>query len=57
MLEVVGQHLTDEGIKWDIISGTVPVKERAGIVDDFNNNPRGIQVKLISVDICTKCRT
>lgn len=49
MLEVVEKHLENVGIRCLTISGQVLVKERPAIVDDFNNNPRGPPVLLLSL--------
>ncbi|XP_037776310.1 transcription termination factor 2-like [Penaeus monodon] len=49
MLEVVEKHLENVGIRCLTISGQVLVKERPAIVDDFNNNPRGPPVMLLSL--------
>ncbi|KAK4328240.1 hypothetical protein Pmani_001358 [Petrolisthes manimaculis] len=49
MLELVGEHLTKADIKWNTITGKVLVKDRAVIVDQFNNNPHGAKVMLLSL--------
>ena len=47
MLEIVKQHMRPMGIKVTEITGRVAVKERGPIVDDFNNNEKGPQVRVI----------
>lgn len=49
MLEVVDLHLKQANIKSLIISGTVSQKKRSEAVEDFNNNPKGPQVMLLSL--------
>lgn len=49
MLDIVHNHLRCVGIKCLTISGQVLVKERSAIVDDFNSNPNGAQVMLLSL--------
>ncbi|XP_066962822.1 transcription termination factor 2-like [Macrobrachium rosenbergii] len=49
MLEVVKEHLREVGIRCHTISGQVQVKERTSIVEDFNTNPKGPKVMLLSL--------
>ncbi|KAK3866441.1 hypothetical protein Pcinc_028026 [Petrolisthes cinctipes] len=49
MLEIVSEHLTNADMKWNTITGKVLVKDRADIVYDFNNNPHGAKVMLLSL--------
>merc|ERR1719323_3009267 len=49
MLNILKVHLKALGIKCAEINGQVPVKLRGGIVEDFNRNPRGSQVMLLSL--------
>ncbi|KAK3765712.1 hypothetical protein RRG08_026186 [Elysia crispata] len=49
MLEIVGHHLSDRGISHAVIQGNIPAKKRMDLVDDFNMNPDGAQVMLVSL--------
>ncbi|XP_059160044.1 transcription termination factor 2-like [Physella acuta] len=49
MLDIVGQHLDKCGITHNIIQGNIAPKKRMDIVDDFNLNPKGAQVLLLSL--------
>ncbi|XP_005107364.1 transcription termination factor 2 [Aplysia californica] len=49
MLEIVGHHLSRVGILYSVIQGNIPAKKRMDIVDDFNSNPRGAKVMLVSL--------
>lgn len=49
MLEVMDLHLQRANIRTLKISGTVPQKKRSEAVEDFNNNPRGPRVMLLSL--------
>jgi len=49
MLGIIKAHVTKMGIKVTEINGQVPVKARGDIVEDFNKNPRGAQVMLLSL--------
>ncbi|KAK7079763.1 transcription termination factor, RNA polymerase II [Halocaridina rubra] len=49
MLEAVEEHLREKGIRCHKITGQVAVKDRGGIVDDFNLNPKGRKVMLLSL--------
>ncbi|XP_063860938.1 transcription termination factor 2-like isoform X2 [Scylla paramamosain] len=49
MLEIVGKHLQEAEIRHQYITGKTLVKDRAAIVEDFNLNPRGPRVMLLSL--------
>jgi len=49
MLEIVKNHLDKRGILSCEINGKVVIRERGPIVDDFNGNPRGPKVMLLSL--------
>nr|XP_045587000.1 transcription termination factor 2-like [Procambarus clarkii] len=49
MLDIVRDHLENVGIQCCTISGKVLVKNRGDIVEDFNCNPEGAQVMLLSL--------
>merc|ERR1712183_537019 len=49
MLNIMKVHMKKLGIKCAEINGQVAVKHRGDIVDDFNKNPRGAQVMLLSL--------
>lgn len=49
MLGIVKQHLNNSGMKTLVIDGTVPVKDRGPIVHDFNTNPKGPKVLMLSL--------
>ncbi|KAA0204039.1 hypothetical protein HAZT_HAZT012212 [Hyalella azteca] len=49
MLKILREHLLLNGVKNHIIDGTVPVKDRTAIVADFNDNPKGPKVLLLSL--------
>ena len=49
MLNILKVHLKALGIKCAEINGQVQVKLRGDIVEDFNRNPRGSQVMLLSL--------
>lgn len=49
MLHIVQQHLTASGMKTLVIDGKVPVKDRGPIVENFNSNPKGPKVLLLSL--------
>ncbi|KAG0721408.1 Transcription termination factor 2 [Chionoecetes opilio] len=49
MLEIVGKHLKEAGMRYQAITGKVLVKDRAAIVEDFNSNPQGPRVMLLSL--------
>ena len=52
MLQIVKQHMKPMGIKVCEITGQVPVKDRGGIVDEFNNNEKGAQVSKMVIFLC-----
>ncbi|XP_046397979.1 transcription termination factor 2-like [Ischnura elegans] len=49
VLDLIGDHLKRNGIKFFVLNGTVPLKTRTEIVESFNNNPRGPKVLLLSL--------
>lgn len=49
MLEIVAEHINKAGFRYSIIKGDVNVETRMKIVDDFNNNPQGTEVMLLSL--------
>jgi len=49
MLNIMKVHMKNLGIKCAEINGQVAVKHRGEIVEDFNKNPRGAQVMLLSL--------
>jgi len=49
MLGIIKSHVSKIGMKCAEINGQVPVKSRGDIVEDFNRNPRGAQVMLLSL--------
>jgi len=49
MLNIMKVHMEKLGIECAEINGQVAVKHRGDIVDDFNKNPRGAQVMLLSL--------
>ncbi|NXN51170.1 TTF2 factor, partial [Rynchops niger] len=49
MLKVVAVHLKALGLKYATVDGSVNPKERMDVVEEFNNNPKGPQVLLISL--------
>jgi len=49
MLRVVESHLQHHGMKTLLIDGSVPVKDRGAIVNEFNGNPKGAKVLLLSL--------
>ncbi|NXE05817.1 TTF2 factor, partial [Lophotis ruficrista] len=49
MLKVVAVHLQRLGLKYATVDGSVSPKERMDVVEDFNNNPKGPQVMLVSL--------
>jgi SNF2 family DNA or RNA helicase len=42
MLHLVQQHLKENHVKCLMLTGTVPVKERMGLVDQFNGSSRSM---------------
>ncbi|XP_069724065.1 transcription termination factor 2 [Phaenicophaeus curvirostris] len=49
MLKVVGVHLQRLGLKYATVDGSANPKQRMDVVEEFNNNPRGPQVLLVSL--------
>ncbi|XP_041663692.1 transcription termination factor 2 isoform X2 [Cheilinus undulatus] len=49
MLHIVAVHLKQMGLKYGVIDGTVNPKRRMDLVEDFNTNPKGPQVMLVSL--------
>ena len=46
MLQIVAVHLRQMGLKYGVIDGTVNPKRRMDLVEEFNTDSQGIQVKL-----------
>ncbi|XP_054831071.1 transcription termination factor 2 [Eublepharis macularius] len=49
MLKVVAVHLEKLNLKYATVDGSVNPKQRMDVVEEFNNNPKGPQVMLISL--------
>ncbi|XP_075023574.1 transcription termination factor 2 isoform X3 [Calonectris borealis] len=49
MLKVVALHLQRLGLKYATVDGSVNPKQRMDVVEEFNNNPKGPQVMLVSL--------
>ncbi|XP_056321311.1 LOW QUALITY PROTEIN: transcription termination factor 2 [Danio aesculapii] len=49
MLKIVAVHLEKMGLKFAVIDGTVNPKRRMDLVEEFNTNPKGPQVMLVSL--------
>ncbi|CAJ1079082.1 transcription termination factor 2 [Xyrichtys novacula] len=49
MLRIVAVHLQRMGLKYGVIDGTVNPKRRMDLVEEFNTNPKGAQVMLVSL--------
>ncbi|KAI7790438.1 putative transcription termination factor 2, partial [Triplophysa rosa] len=49
MLHIVAGHLKKMGLKFAVIDGTVNPKRRMDLVEEFNTNPKGPQVMLVSL--------
>ncbi|NXI73309.1 TTF2 factor, partial [Anseranas semipalmata] len=49
MLKVVAVHLQQLGLKYAMLDGSVNPKQRMDVVEEFNNNPKGPQVMLVSL--------
>lgn len=49
MLDIMAEHLTKAGFRHSTIRGNVPAKKRGEVVEDFNFNPRGPEVMLVSL--------
>lgn len=46
MLQIVAIHLRQMGLKYGVIDGSVNPKRRMDLVEEFNTDSKGIQVKL-----------
>ncbi|XP_054887593.1 transcription termination factor 2 isoform X2 [Poeciliopsis prolifica] len=49
MLNIIAVHLRRMGLTYGVIDGTVNPKRRMDLVEEFNTNPRGPQVMLVSL--------
>ncbi|KAM9850621.1 transcription termination factor 2 [Aulostomus maculatus] len=49
MLHIVAVHLGQMGLRYAVIDGTVNPKRRMDLVEEFNTNPKGPQVMLVSL--------
>uniref|UniRef100_A0A8C6TRG3 Transcription termination factor 2 n=1 Tax=Neogobius melanostomus TaxID=47308 RepID=A0A8C6TRG3_9GOBI len=49
MLQIVAVHLRQMGLSYGVIDGSVQPKKRIDLVEEFNTNPRGPQVMLVSL--------
>ncbi|KAK3095192.1 hypothetical protein FSP39_011239 [Pinctada imbricata] len=49
MLDIVGHHLTRSRIRYNVIQGSVSAKKRNEMVEEFNTDPRGVEVMLVSL--------
>ncbi|XP_040004090.1 transcription termination factor 2 isoform X2 [Xiphias gladius] len=49
MLHIVAVHLRRMGLRYSVIDGTVNPKRRMDLVEEFNTNPKGSQVMLVSL--------
>ncbi|XP_022074147.1 transcription termination factor 2 [Acanthochromis polyacanthus] len=49
MLHIVAVHLRQMGLRYGVIDGTVNPKRRMDLVEEFNTNPKGPQVMLVSL--------
>uniref|UniRef100_A0AAQ5YLQ3 Transcription termination factor 2 n=1 Tax=Amphiprion ocellaris TaxID=80972 RepID=A0AAQ5YLQ3_AMPOC len=49
MLHIVAVHLRQMGLRYGVIDGTVNPKHRMDLVEEFNTNPKGPQVMLVSL--------
>lgn len=48
MLRIVAVHLEKMGLTFGVIDGTVNIKHRMDLVEEFNTNPKGPQVCLLN---------
>lgn len=48
MLRIVAVHLQRMGLRYGVIDGTVNPKHRMDLVEEFNTNPKGPQVRVSS---------
>ncbi|XP_075763193.1 transcription termination factor 2 isoform X2 [Pelodiscus sinensis] len=49
MLKVVAAHLERQGVKYATVDGSVNPKQRMDVVEEFNSNPKGPRVMLLSL--------
>ncbi|XP_061579080.1 transcription termination factor 2 [Cololabis saira] len=49
MLSIVAVHLNQMGLRCGVIDGSVNPKRRMDLVEEFNTNPKGPQVMLVSL--------
>ncbi|XP_037095932.1 transcription termination factor 2 isoform X1 [Syngnathus acus] len=49
MLQIVAVHLQQMGLRYGVINGAVNPKRRVDLVEEFNSNPKGHQVMLVSL--------
>ena len=49
MLDIVAIHLKRLNIRCHVIQGNIPAKKRMEFVDQFNNDPDGPEVMLVSL--------
>ncbi|XP_072542115.1 transcription termination factor 2 [Salminus brasiliensis] len=49
MLQIVAVHLKKMGVHFEVIDGKVNPKRRMDLVEEFNTNPKGPQVMLVSL--------
>ncbi|KAJ7320316.1 hypothetical protein JRQ81_019827 [Phrynocephalus forsythii] len=49
MLKVVAMHLEKLGLRYATVDGSVNPKQRMDVVEEFNKNPKGPEVMLISL--------
>ncbi|XP_035673009.1 transcription termination factor 2-like [Branchiostoma floridae] len=49
MLDVIGRHLEQAGYRYVVIKGGVPPRQRMEAVEQFNRNPKGPEVLLVSL--------
>ena len=49
MLDIVAHHLNRSRIQYNVIQGSVTAKKRNEMVEEFNTDPRGPEVMLVSL--------
>ncbi|XP_064631066.1 transcription termination factor 2-like [Lineus longissimus] len=49
MLEIISSHLKLQGFKYHLIQGNIPPKKRMEAIEDFNTDPKGPEVMLLSL--------
>uniref|UniRef100_A0A665V256 Transcription termination factor 2 n=1 Tax=Echeneis naucrates TaxID=173247 RepID=A0A665V256_ECHNA len=49
MLHIIAVHLRKMGLRYGVIDGTVNPKRRMDLVEEFNRDPKGPQVMLVSL--------